>query len=414
MMDVSTDVVVVGGGIAGSAVAKAAAEAGLGVTVLERQTTYRDKVRGEWLAPWGVVEARRLGLEDVLLGAGGTWATHFIPYDENMAPAEAEASPISIVELRPEVPGALAVGHPQACQAIADVAAAAGATMVRGVGEVTVTPGTRPTVRYELDDVEYELACRLVVGADGRASGVRRQLGYALHQSEVLTMGGGLLVEGLDPLPPGGCVDGTEGDLHFFMFPRDGGQVRLYLNFSVSQRDRFAGPDRVQEVLDAFRLPCLPPGESIAAAAPAGPAKFYPFNDSWTDTPCAPGVVLIGDAAGWNDPIIGQGLSIALRDARTIADVLREGGDDWTPAAFEGYQSERAERMRRLRISAEIRTAIACTFSEEGRQRRLTLSQAAADDPLAAAPTVSIFAGPEAALAEAFEPENIERILAFD
>jgi 2-polyprenyl-6-methoxyphenol hydroxylase-like FAD-dependent oxidoreductase len=410
-VDLSADVVVVGGGIAGAAVAKAAAETGLSVMVLERQTTYRDKVRGEFIMPWGVVEARQLGVEDVLMAAGGTWTTHLIPYDENVSPADAAASPVPLDVFIPDVPGALAVGHPQACQAIADAAATAGAVMVRGVGDVTVTPGAKPTVRYELDDLDHELTCRLVVGSDGRASSVRRQLGYALRQSEVCTMGGGLLVCGVEPLPPGAFAMGTEGDLHFYVSPRADGQVRLYLNFSVSQRERFSGPDRVREVLDSFRLSCLPPGEAIAAAAPAGPATFYPWNDSWIDTPWAPGVVLIGDAAGWNNPIIGQGLAIALRDARTVADVLRLS-DDWSPVAFDGYRSERAERMRRLRIDAEIQTELFCTFSSEGRQRRRAFTEALANDPLAAAATLlPMFAGPEVAPAEAFEPENVKRIL---
>ena len=45
-MDRSVDVVVVGGGIAGSALATVLARRGLDVVVLERQTAYRDKVRG--------------------------------------------------------------------------------------------------------------------------------------------------------------------------------------------------------------------------------------------------------------------------------------------------------------------------------------------------------------------------------
>ena len=63
----------------------------------------------------------------------------------------------------------------------------------------------------------------------------------------------------------------------------------------------------------------------MAKAIPAGPCATYPGDDTWTDTPYAPGVVLIGDAAGHNDPIIGQGLSIAMRDARMVRDLVLDG-----------------------------------------------------------------------------------------
>jgi 2-polyprenyl-6-methoxyphenol hydroxylase-like FAD-dependent oxidoreductase len=74
-------------------------------------------------------------------------------------------------------------------------------------------------------------------------------------------------------------------------------------------------------------------------------------------------VVLIGDAAGHNDPVIGQGLSIGLRDARLVRDLVLDGARD--ASAFVSYGSERMERMRRLRLIADIlamvrpRTAIA-------------------------------------------------------
>ncbi len=54
-MDVS-DVVIVGGGIAGSALAYALASAGRTVTVLEASVEYEDRVRGESMMPWGVQE----------------------------------------------------------------------------------------------------------------------------------------------------------------------------------------------------------------------------------------------------------------------------------------------------------------------------------------------------------------------
>src|SRR3954454_13567996 len=81
-MDRSVDVVVVGGGIAGSALGTVLARRGLAVVVLETQTAYRDKVRGEVLSCWGVAEALRLDLEKPLLDAGGHYVNRMVPYDE--------------------------------------------------------------------------------------------------------------------------------------------------------------------------------------------------------------------------------------------------------------------------------------------------------------------------------------------
>ena len=69
-MSGAVDVVVVGGGIAGASLASALAGEGLGVTVLEATVEFPDRVRGESMQAWGVSEARRLGVEDVLIAAG--------------------------------------------------------------------------------------------------------------------------------------------------------------------------------------------------------------------------------------------------------------------------------------------------------------------------------------------------------
>jgi len=52
------DVIIIGGGIAGSALAAVLARKGRAVLVLERSTVYRDKVRGEFFHAWGVAEAQ--------------------------------------------------------------------------------------------------------------------------------------------------------------------------------------------------------------------------------------------------------------------------------------------------------------------------------------------------------------------
>jgi 2-polyprenyl-6-methoxyphenol hydroxylase-like FAD-dependent oxidoreductase len=405
------DVVIVGGGIGGSALATVLARAGLDVLVLERQTVYRDKVRGEFMALWGVAETLRLGLTDVLLRAGGGYTAGIVVYDEGVPRDVAEANAVPFDGLVPGVPGSLNVGHPQACDALARAAAEAGACVALGVGDVVVTPGPAPAIAYELDDVEHHVQCRLVVGADGRSSSVRRQVGIELHETTPRIAGAGLLVEGLRKWQGELEAVGTAGDVFYLVFPRPGGLARLYLMWDIARRDRFAGANRQADFLDAFRLDCLPGGDELAAARPAGPCATYPMNDSWSDAPFTDGVVLIGDAAGWNDPIIGQGLSIAMRDARIVADVLL-AGPDWPLSAFVPYAEERAERMRRLRLSAQLTTELRATFTPAATERRRQLMPKLFGNPTLLAPLMAQVTGPETVAAEAFEAENFERILA--
>lgn len=410
-MDGTADVVVVGGGIAGSSLAAVLARDGYQVVVLERQTTYRDKVRGEVMACWGVAELLRLGLEDPLLNAGGCYAPRAVSYDEVSDPQQAESGAAALDEMVSGVHGTLNVGHPEACEALARTADAAGATVVRGVGEIAIEPGEIPVVRYEHHDVVHTLRCRLVVGADGRMSTVRRQAGVELYQTTPRTMCGGMLVDGLDQWPVGQLAEGTEGDLHYYVLPRKNGRVRLYLLHDIAQKGRFAGPDRHARFLTAFGFACIPGSEMFEAAQPVRPCAFHPLNDSWTEQPYAPGVVLVGDAAGWNDPIIGQGLSIALRDVRIVTDIMR-GGSDWSMAAFAPYREERRERMRRLRVTARLKTDLVATFTPAGAARRRSYNAIWQSDPVLSGPQLAPLKGPESVPVEVFSQPTVDRILA--
>src|SRR5882672_9114805 len=67
LMDQLYDIAIVGGGLAGSALAKSMAEKRFRVIVLEREKEFRDRVRGEQMACWGVAEARELGIYEHLV-----------------------------------------------------------------------------------------------------------------------------------------------------------------------------------------------------------------------------------------------------------------------------------------------------------------------------------------------------------
>lgn len=406
----SYDLVVVGGGIGGSALAVVMARAGRSVLLLEQSLAYEDRVRGEWISPWGVREVKQLGLYDLLMGAGGHHISTHITYDETVPVAQAEAKVLPLSIFVPEVPGPLCIGHPHHCQTLFDEAGRAGAETLRGVQTMAVSAGEAPSVTFRLDGTEHTVRAKLVVGADGRASQVRESIGVALHQDKPHHMFAGMLVEDAHGWSDQVQAIGTEGEFGFLAFPQGGGKVRLYGSFPLEQRRQFAGEAGPKAFLEAFRVECAPVNRHLADATPAGPLMAYFNNDSWTDEPFTEGAVLVGDAAGWNDPIIGLGLSITYRDVRIVSDILK-ASDDWSAKAFAPYAQERFERMRRLRFAASMQSALDAEFGEAARERRRRYHERSAADPSIGAHSFAVMAGPESLPPEMFTPEHWARAL---
>jgi menaquinone-9 beta-reductase len=399
-----SDVVIVGGGIAGSSLAYALASAGRTVTILESSVEYEDRVRGETMVPWGVKEARSLGVEQILLDAGAHVAPLWMQYHAGID----EPAVIPMSMMVEGIPGTLNLRHPDACQALIDAAAAAGAAVVRGVHDVKLSSGQPVSVAYSAGRAA-EVHARLVVGADGRASTVRRQAAISLQRDDPVNYLAGLLVDGLVGIPDDHDVLVSEGDLYLLMFHQGSGRARLYVGLGRSGQRRFAGHDAAAQFLAAWKPGCYPLAELVAAGIPAGPCATYPGDDTWTDTPFADGVVLVGDAAGHNDPIIGQGLSIAMRDARAVRDLILDGARQ--PADFASYGRERSERMRRLRLIGDV---ISVTYAEDAdnrmARRAFLAEKMAVMDPEVFPLLVGFAAGPETVPDKLVDPQILNRI----
>jgi 2-polyprenyl-6-methoxyphenol hydroxylase-like FAD-dependent oxidoreductase len=108
------------------------AGSGLKTLILERENEYVDRVRGEWIAPWGLVELKALDLYGSLIEAGGHHLSRNIGSDELLSPAEAEANSLSL-DLIEGIPGPLTIEHVTLQNVALAQAQKSGAIVKRGV-----------------------------------------------------------------------------------------------------------------------------------------------------------------------------------------------------------------------------------------------------------------------------------------
>jgi 2-polyprenyl-6-methoxyphenol hydroxylase-like FAD-dependent oxidoreductase len=312
--------------------------------------------------------------------------------------------------LVPGVDGSLNLHHPVACQTLLDAAVEAGATVQRGVRDVSVTPGATPTVTYRVGAQLHTVTASLVVGADGRGSVVRRSAGIPLQQQDASTCIAGLLLDGLTGSTTHDVV--MEHDFGTcLLLHQGGGRARAYHVVPLALRHRYTGDAARARFLADATAAGSPIAATLLYARPAGPCAVFPGTDSWTDRPFAEGVVLIGDAAGHNDPGIGCGLSIALRDARAVRDLVLAGAR--IASDFAPYGVERVERMRRLRLVADLVSAATIEAGDKRPARRWRFAEAMArSDSGIFSLVLGMFAGPETIPAQLVDEAVLDSLCA--
>lgn len=311
------DIITVGGGLGGSALAKAMAEHGARVLVVEREKQFKDRVRGEGMHAWGVPEARALEIYELLRETCGVevrwWDTYLrselIDHRDFLATTP-HHSPL------------FGFYHPAMQEVLLTAAAKAGAEIRRGASVREVKRGALPTVVVEQNGQTEELRARLVVGTDGRTSLARKWAGFSIQQDPERRVFAGVLFENV-PLASDTWYEALNPDTGQVAFLASVGhnRVRAYLGYPKGAYRRLQGTADLSPFI-AESLKAGAAAELYAQARVIGPLATFDADDTWVEHPYKEGVALIGDAAATCDPTFGQGLALTLRSVRVLRDQL--------------------------------------------------------------------------------------------
>lgn len=316
------DIVTVGGGLGAAALARSMAERGAKVLVLEQEQRFRDRVRGEYICPWGVAEAKALGIFGLLCrNCAGE-----LPW------TELGFGPRNLLETTPQQLPGLSFSHPEMQEALLVAAEASGAEVRRGVKVEGIETGQQQVVVAVSDGNTERVATRLIVAADGRGSQARKWGGFTLEKNSQPFLFAGVLLTDISARQDMGVFIfnsdlGTVGAL----IPQSKARYRAYLGYPTTAAYRLQGSDKLGLFFSESAKVAPVFAEFYAAAKSIGPLASFEGGDVWVNHPYRNGVALIGDSAATSDPSFGQGMSLTLRDARVLCDELLRNSD-WEQA----------------------------------------------------------------------------------
>jgi len=340
-----SDVLVVGGGPAGSSIAHALATRGIDVMVVDRARFPRPKPCAEYLSPQASRILARMGALDEVERSGAAALAGIRVYAPNgsviagdfVAKHGYHGYRDRGLSIRREILDAILIER----------ARHAGTRVVEGakVTELLREPKGASRirgVRMTADDASREVQARVVVGADGLGSVVARRLGLTRRLRWPRRIALVTHYHGVKDV-------GEHGEMHVapdgYVGIADvgGGLTTVAAVFPVS-RSREIARDRVEFLrrwlFDQRRLALrFASAERVTPVVATGPFASY-ARRAW-----APGAALVGDAADFFDPFTGEGIYAALRGGELLADHVSEMLTAATPtladAALREYDRAR-------------------------------------------------------------------------
>jgi 2-polyprenyl-6-methoxyphenol hydroxylase-like FAD-dependent oxidoreductase len=349
------DALVVGGGPAGLAAAIVLGRHGLRVLLCERRRFPLDKPCGEGIMPAGVAHLEALGVLPYLEANSG-YPFRGVRY--RAAGGLAVAAPFA------EGPG-LGLRRTTLSAALLRRAAALPGLEIREGAAAEPVARTENGVAVRVDGALVET--RLLIGADGLSSPIRRWAGLAGQAGRPQRWGARQHFS----LPP--WSDHVEvhwaGHLEAYVTPVGPSEVGVAFLWERHLAQIEGGRRLLPSLLRSF--PEL--RVHLHGARPASELRSIGPLERPATSPVADGLLLIGDAAGYLDAITGEGVSLALAQAlaleNSVVPLLRRGQAPLDRAALAGY----AAHYRRIVRPYYRFTALALFLSRHPRLARRAL-----------------------------------------
>lgn len=317
------DILIVGAGVLGCALAVTLGRQGRSVILLEASMKEPDRIVGELLQPGGVHALEQLGLRDCLedidaIPVEGYYVTYFgepvpIPY-----PRQSSSSPLP--EGRSFHHGRFVMKLREAAKACPNV------TVVETkVTDLITCSHTNQVLGVDCISKDNSRDCyfaNLTVSAEGYASKIRKQ--YHAYTPQMRSKFWGLeLVDAKLPQPHFGHVLLSDNPpiLVYQIGPRE---TRILVDIPENLTSASAKNGGVKNHLRNFVFPSLPEGiqPSFLEALDRGQLRSMPNSFLPAAMNKTPGLVILGDALNMRHPLTGGGMTVALNDVVFIRGLL--------------------------------------------------------------------------------------------
>ncbi|KAG2694499.1 hypothetical protein I3760_08G147700 [Carya illinoinensis] len=318
--DSGTDVIIVGAGVAGAALAYTLGKDGRRVHVIERDLTEPDRIVGELLQPGGYLKLIELGLEDCVEEIDAQRVVGYALFKDGK-----NARLSYPLEKFPSDVAGRSFHNGRFIQRMREKAATLPNVQLE---QGTVTSllegnGTIKGVQYKTKDgQEHKAYAPLTIVCDGCFSKLHRSL--CNPKVDVPSCFVGLVLENCElPFANHGHVILADPSPILF-YPISSTEVRCLVDVPGQKLPSVANGEMANN-LKTVVAPQIPAElkEAFISAVDKGNIRTMPNRSMPADPLPTPGALLMGDAFNMRHPLTGGGMTVALSDIVVLRDLLK-------------------------------------------------------------------------------------------